>query len=202
MKSVQLENEYETLLWKENKLVMGIDEAGRGPLCGPLVVASCILPVNYENPLINDSKKLTDKKRRLLYPQILRDAEYYGVRIVSPKEIDELNIYEATRRAMDDLSKEEKGQSLVLTDAMDLKRKDVVSLIKGDARSISIAAASIIAKVTRDMIMEEYDRLYPQYEFAKHKGYPTKRHLELMEKYGLLDIYRMSYGPCHEIKLF
>ena len=102
MKSVRLENEYETLLWKENKLVMGIDEAGRGPLCGPLVVASCILPLNYENPLINDSKKLTDKKRRLLYPQILRDAEYYGVRIVSPKEIDELNIYEATRRAMDD----------------------------------------------------------------------------------------------------
>ncbi|MBQ1477816.1 MAG: ribonuclease HII [Erysipelotrichaceae bacterium] len=202
MKSVRLENEYETLLWKENKLVMGIDEAGRGPLCGPLVVASCILPLNYENPLINDSKKLTDKRRRLLYPQILRDAEYYGVRIVSPKEIDEFNIYEATRRAMDDLSKEEKGQSLVLTDAMDLKRKDVISLIKGDARSISIAAASIIAKVTRDMIMEEYDRLYPQYEFAKHKGYPTKRHLELMEKYGLLDIYRMSYGPCHEIKLF
>lgn len=202
MKSVRLENEYETLLWKENRLVMGIDEAGRGPLCGPLVVASCILPLNYENPLINDSKKLTDKRRRLLYPQILRDAEYYGVRIVSPKEIDELNIYEATRRAMDDLSKEEKGQSLVLTDAMDLKRKDVISLIKGDARSISIAAASIIAKVTRDMIMEEYDRLYPQYEFAKHKGYPTKRHLELMEKYGLLDIYRMSYGPCHEIKLF
>ncbi len=197
-----MENRYEQEYWAKGQYVMGIDEAGRGPLCGPLVVASCILPLHYENPGINDSKKLTDRKRKQLFPIIVRDAVSFSFRVVSPQEIDRLNIYAATKKAMNELSLEGNIHSLTLTDAMPLERENVISMIKGDAKSESIAAASILAKVLRDRIMEGYHLLYPQYEFDKHKGYPTKRHLELMEKYGLLDIYRMSYGPCHEIKLF
>ena len=200
-----LENKYEIEYWKKDQYVMGIDEAGRGPLCGPLVVACCILPLNYNNEGINDSKKLTARKREVLFKQIIKDAHYFKVKIVTPKEIDKLNIYGATKNAMDELSKSSNLHSITLTDAMPLKRYDVIDIVKGDAKSISIAAASIIAKVIRDHIMTGYDILYPQYEFKKHKGYPTKRHIELMYKYGLLDIYRMSYKPCrdvNEIKLF
>ncbi len=197
---MSLLNEYENKCWPNNKLIMGIDEAGRGPLCGPLVVACCVLPIGYQNDMINDSKKLSEKKRELLFDQIKQDALFYDVKIVSPKEIDELNIYAATKKAMSKLALE-KDVEYVLTDAMPLDNKKVVPIIKGDAKSISIAAASIIAKVTRDRIMYELDAKYPEYEYRKHKGYPTKRHIELMEEYGIFDIYRMSYKPCFDKKV-
>ena len=173
---------------------MGIDEAGRGPLCGPLVVGSCVLPAGYENELINDSKKLSEKKRKQLFDVIKKDALYWNVKIVEPGIIDEMNILEATRSAMQELSGEYKV-SKVLTDAVKIPNQLNIPIIKGDAKSISIAAASILAKVTRDNIMEELDKKYPEYEFKKHKGYPTKRHIELMNEYGVFDIYRFSYSP-------
>ena len=198
---MSLLNEYENICWPNNKLVMGIDEAGRGPLCGPLVVACCVLPIGYENDMINDSKKLSEKKRELLFEQIKKDALFYDVKIVSPKEIDELNIYAATKKAMTSLALE-KDVEYVLTDAMPIEdNPKVIPIIKGDGKSISIASASIIAKVTRDRIMYELDKQYPEYEYRKHKGYPTKRHIELMEEYGIFDIYRMSYKPCFNKKI-
>ena len=199
-----LENKYEQEYWANDQYIMGIDEAGRGPLCGPLVVACCVLPIGYDNELINDSKQLTEKKREQLFPIIIKDAHHYAFKIVSPKEIDQYDIYHATQRAMDELSRSTKIHSLTVTDAMPLHRPDVVDMVKGDAKSISVAAASILAKVLRDHIMMGYDVLYPQYEYAKHKGYGTKRHLELMDEYGLNELYRMSYRPCRErqLKLF
>ena len=189
-----LENEYEKIAWNSNELVMGIDEAGRGPLCGPLVVGSCVLPAGYENEFINDSKKLSEKKRKQLFDVIKKDALYWNVKIVEPGIIDEMNILEATRSAMQELSGEYKV-SKVLTDAVKIPNQLNIPIIKGDTKSISIAAASILAKVTRDNIMEELDKKYPEYEFKKHKGYPTKRHIELMNEYGVFDIYRFSYSP-------
>lgn len=198
---MSLINEYENIAWPNNELIMGIDEAGRGPLCGPLVVASCVLPVDYKNDLINDSKKLSEKKREVLYSQIVEDALFFSIKVVEPKEIDELNIYAATKKAMSELAKEY-DVSKVLTDAMPIEDNNkVIPIIKGDAKSISIASASILAKVTRDHIMYELDKKYPEYEYRKHKGYPTKRHIELMKEYGIFDIYRMSYGPCKDKKL-
>lgn len=194
-----LENEYEKIAWSNNELVMGIDEAGRGPLCGPLTVGACVLPLNYENDLINDSKKLSEKKRKNLYEIIIKDALWYDVKIINPKTIDELNILEATRSGMLELA-QEYSVSKVLTDAVKLNTLNNIPIIKGDAKSISIAAASILAKVTRDRIMMEYDKLYPEYEYGKHKGYPTKRHLELMNEYGVFDIYRFSYSPVKNCK--
>ncbi len=197
---MSLLNEYENKNWANNDLVMGIDEAGRGPLCGPLVVACCVLPVGYQNELINDSKKLSEKKRESLFEIIKKDALYYNVEIVSPQQIDELNIYAATKKAMSKLAGSFNVKQ-VLTDAMPIEDNDkVIPIIKGDAKSISIASASIIAKVTRDHIMYELDKKYPEYEYRKHKGYPTKRHIELMNEYGVFDIYRMSYGPCKNVK--
>ena len=199
-----LENRYEKEYWSHDRYVMGIDEAGRGPLCGPCVVACCILPINYENELIDDSKKLSAKKRELLFKQIIRDAHHFSFRIVSPKEIDRLDIYHSTQKAMGELSRSSRIHSLTITDAMPLNRADTIDIVKGDAKSISIAAASILAKVVRDHIMMGYDVLYPQYEYRNHKGYGTKRHLELMDEYGLNELYRMSFKPCRmkEIKLF
>ena len=199
-----LENKYEKLYWSKNELVMGIDEAGRGPLCGPEVVACCILPINYENEDINDSKKLTEKKRDKLFKQIINDAIYYKFKIVEPTEIDKYDIYHATKISMDYLSKSTTIHAITLTDAMPLDKDNVIDMVKGDAKSINIAAASILAKVLRDHIMSGYNVLYPEYEYSKHKGYGTKRHLELMDKYGLNKLYRMSYRPCRirEIKLF
>lgn len=199
-----LENKFEKTYWLNNQYVMGIDEAGRGPLCGPLVVACCVLPINYSNEKINDSKKLSAKKRKELFKVIIKDAKYYSFKIVSPSEIDKLDIYHATLKAMDELSLSTTIHSITLTDAMPLKRDEVIDIIKGDAKSISIAAASILAKVLRDSIMDGYNVLYPQYEYSKHKGYGTKRHLELMDKYGINKLYRMSYKPCklRQTKLF
>lgn len=192
---MELENKYEKLAWKKSNLVMGIDEAGRGPLCGPLVVAACVFPCNYKNDQINDSKKLSSKKRDFLYTQIVEDALWFSIKIVEPDEIDRLNILEATRSAMEELSNSYEVKD-VLTDAVKISNSKNIPIIKGDAKSISIAAASILAKVTRDRIMLKLHEKYPIYEFNNHKGYPTKKHLELINKYGVIKgLYRFSYKP-------
>lgn len=190
--------EYEKKLWKEGyTLIAGTDEAGRGPLVGPVVAGAVILPVNYNLEGLTDSKKLSEKKREEYYEILKRDALAIGVGVVDAKTIDEINIYEASRLAMTKALEDLKMKpDYILSDAMPL-HLDIPSspIIHGDALSISIAAGSVIAKVTRDHMMEELDKLHPEYEFKKHKGYPTKRHLELLQKYGPLENYRFTYKP-------
>lgn len=180
-------------------LIVGCDEAGRGPLAGPVVAAACILPSDYHNEDINDSKKITDKKRRALLDEIENHAIAFGIGIVSAEKIDEINIYQASRLAMNMAIENMAHQfDLVLTDAMPLFGYDVpvIDIIKGDAKAQCIAAASIIAKVTRDEMMEALDELYPQYGFKHHKGYGTKEHLLALDKYGPIPgIHRYTYGP-------
>ena len=188
------DNEYEHQAWRENKLVLGIDEAGRGPLAGPLIAAGVIFPAGYENPEIYDSKALSEKKREELFDVIRRDALQYEIVIVTPEEIDRWNIYRADQKAFA-LIAEHLPADVILTDAMPIPGTEAIPLVKGDQKSISIAAGSILAKVTRDRIMKEYDALYPQYGFAKNKGYPTKAHLEAIDRYGITEIHRKSYGP-------
>lgn len=191
-------NSYELPYWENDQLVIGIDEAGRGPLAGPVVIAGVVFPKNYHHDGINDSKKLSDKKRRILFETIKSDALAYIICIVDRKEIDELNIYKATQKAMqscvDQIGIEIHG---VLTDAMPLPdcHLPVESIVKGDSQSISIAAASICAKVTRDALMEDYDKIYPEYDFASHKGYGTKKHLEVLYKVGPCPIHRTTFEP-------
>ena len=179
--------------------IVGVDEVGRGPLCGPVVAACCILPQDYKNEHINDSKKLSEKKREIAYKEIIENALDYGIGIVDAKRIDEINIYEATKEAMHiAISKLKISYDLILTDAMKLQNEkvEVIPLIKGDAKCECIAAASIIAKVTRDHILEEYDKKYPQYGFKSHKGYGTKKHIEAIKQYGIIkDFHRESYEP-------
>ena len=185
------------------KNIAGCDEAGRGPLCGPVVASAVILPPGFKNELINDSKKLSAKERDKLFDIIQNNALAIGIGIVSPKEIDEINIYSASKKAMLLAIKEIKIPiDLILTDYMPLKfnNLEAISLVKGDAKARCIAAASIIAKVTRDRIMDEYAKKYPEYNFNKHKGYPTKEHLEIIKKYGIIKgFYRESYKPVKEI---
>lgn len=192
---------YEKDLYSKGyNLIAGCDEAGRGPLCGPVVASAVILPKNYHLDGLTDSKKLTAKKRDKFYDIIMKDAIAVGVSIIDNHKIDEINILEASRLAMNEAVKKLKVKpDYIITDAMDLKVKNCLPIIKGDAKSITIAAASVIAKVTRDRIMDEIDLKYPMYEFKKHKGYPTKKHLENLEKYGILDIYRMTYKPVKSI---
>ena len=152
-------NEYELKAWEKGLTVVGIDEAGRGPLAGPLVVAGVVFPIGYDSGEINDSKQLTEKKREQLYDIIIRDALFYQIEIVQPEEIDRINILEADRQAMSRIALAA-PTDIVLTDAVDLYiDKNIISLIKGDTLSCSIAAGSILAKVTRDRIMVEYDKL-------------------------------------------
>lgn len=188
---------------KKISFIAGCDEAGRGPLCGPVVAGAVILPASYFNENINDSKKLSAKKREKLYDEIISNALAYGIGIVSPSKIDEINIYNASRLAMElALEKLNYKIDLILTDYMPLKFNDVpvIPLVKGDAKARCIAAASILAKVTRDKIMDEYDKKYPEYEFSKHKGYPTKRHLEILKENGIIKgFYRESYEPIKEL---
>ncbi len=193
--------DFETQIWLRGDLVCGIDEAGRGPMAGPCVVSGVILPKDYENPLIYDSKQLSEKKRDALRQIIERDAVAIWVEIISVEEIDRLNIYRATQQAMEKIAYEA-PTSYILTDAMPLKieGKEVTDIIKGDARSISIAAASIIAKTSRDALMQDYDGLYPQYGFKKHKGYGTKSHKEAIMQYGRCPIHRMSFRFKDELK--
>jgi len=187
------------------KLIVGVDEAGRGPLAGPVVAAACILPRAYINNDINDSKQLSEKKREELFDVILQNAIAYGVGIVSAEEIDKLNIYEATKKAMREAINNLKHEyDLILTDAMPLKGFDVevVPIIKGDAKALPIAAASIIAKVTRDRMMKELGKKYPEYGFEIHKGYGTKKHMDALKKYGAIKgIHRFSYKPVAKIEL-
>lgn len=187
------------------KVIVGVDEAGRGPLCGPVVAAACILPHTYINEKINDSKKLSEKKREQLYDEIINNALSYGVGIVDSKRIDEINIYEATKEAMHlAISQLKIDYDLILTDAMKLKdeKVDVIDIIKGDAKCQCIAAASIIAKVTRDRLLLNMDEKYPEYGFKSHKGYGTKKHIEAIKEHGIIDgFYRETYEPIKSLLL-
>lgn len=194
---------YEKELYKKGfKLIAGTDEVGRGPLVGPVVAAAVILPQNYQLDGLTDSKKLSEKKRDKFYDIIMKEAVSVGIGVVDAKTIDEINILEASRLAMKKAIMNLKiVPEYVLSDAMKLNNIDIpyTDIIHGDALSLSIAAASVIAKVTRDRMMYELDVQYPLYGFAKHKGYPTKLHLENLRKYGVLDNYRFSYKPVKEI---
>ena len=176
--------------------VCGIDEAGRGPLCGPVVAAAVILPDEYNILYINNSKKLSETKREEVYKEIDKYAVAYGVGIVSPERIDEINILQATYEAMRTaIHKLSVTPDILLNDAVTIPMVDIkqVPIIKGDAKSQSIAAASIVAKVTRDHLMEEYDKLYPEYGFAKHKGYGTAAHIKAIKEYGPCPIHRRTF---------
>lgn len=190
--------EYENNLYKEGvTLVAGVDEVGRGPLIGPVVACACILPVNFYHKDIKDSKKLSEKKREEMYKIIKENALAIGLGIVSEKVIDEINIYEATKIAMKEaLSDLSVTPEHVLIDAMKLDINiPSTSIIKGDAKSESIAAASIIAKVTRDHMLDEMDKEYPMYDLKNNKGYGTKKHLEALQTYGPCKYHRVSYSP-------
>ena len=181
----------------------GVDEVGRGPLIGPVVASCVVLPKDFVLEGLTDSKKLSEKKRNLFFAYIKEHALACEVGVVGPKEIDKINIYQASKKAMIiaiDKVKKKLNLEYVLSDAMPMDLDiPVMPIIKGDAKSITIAAASVIAKVTRDKMMYELDKDYPEYGFKNHKGYPTKQHLEAIHKYGLIDGYRETYGPVKEI---
>ena len=193
--------EYERDLIKKGiKLIAGVDEVGRGPLVGPVVTAAVILPVNYKLEGLTDSKKLTPKKRDKFYDIIMKDAISISIGMKDAKVIDEVNIYEATKLAMmEAINNLNVIPEHVLIDAMPLDLNiPHTSIIKGDAKSLSIAAASVIAKVTRDRMMDELDIKYPMYNYKKNKGYPTKEHIEAINKYVIIDGYRKTYGPVRD----
>ena len=179
------------------KYICGIDEAGRGPLAGPVVVASVIMPKDSMIEGVNDSKKVSEKKREKLYEEITNTAIAWGVGIIDQREIDEINILNATKKGLTISLKElEIKPDLILVDALTNIDTLVIpyrSIIKGDAKSYSIAAASIIAKVTRDRIMRQWDELYPEYGFEKHKGYGTKMHIDAIKEYGPCPLHRKSF---------
>lgn len=191
----------EDLASKGYKYIAGCDEAGRGPMAGPLVAASVILPIGYKLDKLDDSKKLTKKVRDELFDIINRDAIEVNVEVISVSDVDKLNVYSASKLAMTRCVERFKVPvDYVLTDCMPLDIDiPVLSLVKGDSKSASIAAASVIAKVTRDRIMDELDKEYPMYGFKKHKGYVTKYHLEMLEKYGVSDVHRKSFAPVKKI---
>lgn len=184
--------------YSDYEYIAGIDEAGRGPLAGPVVAASVILPKDCEILYLNDSKQLSAKKRDELFDEIKEKAIAYGVGIVSQGRIDDINIlqatYEAMREAIGRMS-EKQNPDLLLVDAVHIPDVDIkqVGIVKGDAKSVSIAAASILAKVTRDRFMVEMDKLYPEYGFASHKGYGSKSHIEAIKKYGSSPIHRQTF---------
>lgn len=195
---------YEKELWESGiTYIGGVDEVGRGPLNGPVVTACCVLPHDFVLEGLTDSKKLSEKKRELYFEYIKEHAVCYAIGECSAEEIDQYNIYEATKIAMQRAIRQVQKQiplEHVLIDAMKLEL-DIpsTSIIKGDAKSISIAAASVLAKVTRDRMMIELDRKYPMYGYASHKGYPTKKHIEAINKYGLIGGYRKTYGPVKDV---
>ena len=176
--------------------ICGIDEAGRGPLAGPVVAAAAVLPKDCQIFYLNDSKKLSEKKRDLLFDVIKEKAVAYGIGIVSPQVIDEINILQATYEAMRQaISQLNVIPEILLNDAVTIPGVDImqVPIVKGDAKSVSIAAASILAKVTRDRMMMEYDQIYPEYGFAKHKGYGTAAHIAALKEYGPCPIHRRTF---------
>ena len=188
----------------KNHILAGIDEAGRGPLAGPVVAGCVVLNLNYEIYFLNDSKKLSEKKRELLYDEIINNSFAYGIGIVDNYTIDKINILEATHVAMKNayincnkmyFEKFKKNIDCLLVDAINIKNINVlqIPIIKGDMKSVSIAAGSIIAKVYRDNLMLEYDKKFPQYNFKKNKGYGTKEHIENIKKFGICEIHRHSF---------
>ena len=199
--------EKELLRLQEIKSICGIDEAGRGPLAGPVVVASVIMPEGSMIEGVNDSKKVSEKKREKLYEQIIEEAVAYGVGIIDQNEIDRINILNATKEGLTlcikelekDLKEKNRGiekPEIILVDALTKIDTDHIpyqSIIKGDAKSYSIAAASIIAKVTRDRIMRQWDEVYPEYGFAKHKGYGTAMHISAIKQYGICPLHRKTF---------
>lgn len=193
---------YEKAAYQQGKkVIIGLDEAGRGPMAGPLVVGAVIFDKNYYNEDIDDSKILTEKKREALYDVIIHDALAYQIEIIDVEEVDRLNVYQASKigmlRAIEHISLQ---PDFALTDAMPLGDAiDHQAIIKGDHLSMTIGAASILAKVTRDRIMKDYDAMYPQYGFAKHKGYPTKQHKEALLQYGVTPIHRRSFQPVIDV---
>ncbi|MDE7055954.1 MAG: ribonuclease HII [Lactobacillus sp.] len=189
--------QYERRFWGNGQLVAGVDEVGRGPLAGPVVTAAVIIDENFDLIDVNDSKKLTPKRRLELYPKILEKAVSVGIGIKNSQVIDEINIYEADRLAMAEAVKNlDQKPDALLVDAMDVPIAiPQIKLIKGDAKSNSIAAASIVAKVFRDKLMDDYDALYPQYKFSKNAGYGTKDHLDALNKFGPTPIHRKSFEP-------
>lgn len=193
MVDYSIENEYRE---KGFNIICGVDEAGRGPLAGPVYAAAVILPSDCVIEGLNDSKKLTEKKREALFDKIKEKALAYGIASADEKEIDEINILNATflamKRAIDSLSVK---PDLALIDGNQKPHTDIeeVTVVKGDAKSMSIAAASVLAKVSRDRFMLEMAEKYPQYEFARHKGYGTKLHYEKIAQYGVCDIHRRTF---------
>lgn len=189
--------QYERRLWGKGQLVAGVDEVGRGPLAGPVVTAAVIIDENFDLIDVNDSKKLSPKRRLELYPKILEKAVSVGIGIKNAQVIDEINIYEADRLAMAEAVKDlDRKPDALLVDAMDVPIAiPQIKLIKGDAKSNSIGAASIVAKVFRDKLMDDYDALYPQYKFSKNAGYGTKDHLDALNKFGPTPIHRKSFEP-------
>lgn len=192
---------YEKELYEKGvSFIAGVDEVGRGPLVGPVVTSCVVLPKGYILDGLTDSKKLTKKQRENFFDIIMRDALAVGIGIKDEKVIDEVNIYEATKLAMYE-SIEEASKKVnidhVLIDAMKLDKLTIpsTSIIKGDLKSITIAAASVIAKVTRDRMMDELDAKYPMYGFKDNAGYPTKKHIEAIEKYGIIEEHRKTFKP-------
>lgn len=187
----EFENKYSDLAY-----IAGLDEAGRGPLAGPVVAAAVILPKDIFLPFLNDSKKVTEKRRDVLFDEIKQNAIAYGIGIASITLIDEINIlqatYEAMREAINALSTR---PDILLVDAVHIPGIDIrqVGIVKGDAKSVNIAAASILAKVTRDRLMAEYDKIYPEYGFASNKGYGTAAHIAALKEYGPCEIHRKSF---------
>ena len=195
----------------EVKFIVGVDEAGRGPLAGPVTAAAVVFDPSFSDPRINDSKQLSEKQREELYELIIENALSYGIVSLSAEEIDKKNIYQATRQAMKEaIAKISVPYQLIITDAMKIpdSKIPVVPMVKGDAQCLNVAAASILAKVTRDRYMNELDKKYPGYGFAHHKGYGTKEHLDAIEKLGpIKGIHRYTFGPikeyfCVQEKLF
>jgi len=190
----EIENE---LYNKGVKRICGIDEAGRGPLAGPVVVAAVIMPKDSMIEGVNDSKKVSEKKREKLYDEIIETAVAWGVGIIDQAEIDEINILNATKKGLTlALTELTEKPDIILVDALtgiDTLGIPYQSIIKGDAKSYSIAAASIIAKVTRDRIMKQWDEIYPEYGFEKHKGYGTKAHIEVIKNNGICPIHRKTF---------
>ena len=199
MANFDYENQY---WWCGKEVVVGLDEAGRGPIAGPLVIGICVFPPFYDNYEINDSKQLSDKKRRQLFEVIKKDAIYYSYEVISVEEVDQYNIYAATQLGMERAVKRLAANmniEAILTDAMPLTHIDknipLQAIIKGDSKSVTIAAASIIAKVVRDDMMIKLDKKYPQYNFKQNKGYCTLQHMKLLDEFGICDIHRKTYDP-------
>ena len=203
MKEIIDNYKYERELNKKGiSLIAGVDEVGRGPLIGPVVAAAVILPKDYKLEGLTDSKKLSEKKREYFYNIIKKDALAIGIGIIDEKRIDEINIYEATKEAMTEAINNLKIKpEHILIDAMPLNIDiPTTSIIKGDLLSITISAASVIAKVTRDHMLYEMDKEYPMYDLKNNKGYGTKKHIEAIKQYGITKYHRLSYKPVSDYK--